>query len=94
MFLNPLLGAAVGASAGAVSGVLSDVGINDDFMKKLADSLKPNSSVLFVLIRSMTPDKVVDEIKGFGGTIIQTSLSHDDQDRLQTALNEATLAST
>ncbi len=84
----------MGASAGAVSGVLSDVGINDDFMKKLADSLKPNSSVLFVLIRSMTPDKVVDEIKGFGGTIIQTSLSHDDQDRLQTALNEATLAST
>lgn len=89
LFLNPLLGAAVGASAGAASGALTDVGINDDFMKKLADSLKPNSSVLFVLVRDMTPDKVVDEIKGFGGTIIQTSLSHDDQNKLQTALSEA-----
>lgn len=94
LFLNPLLGAAVGASAGAASGALTDVGINDDFMKKLADSLKPNSSVLFVLVRDMTPDKVVDEIKGFGGTIIQTSLSHEDQDKLQTALSEAAPATT
>lgn len=89
LFLNPMLGVAIGASAGAVSGALSDIGINDDFMKKLVDSLKPNTSVLFVLIRDMTPDKVVDEIKEFGGSIIQTSLSHDDQDKLQAALDEA-----
>ena len=89
LFLNPLLGAAVGASAGAVSGALSDVGIGDDFMKKLADGLKPNSSVLFVLVRKATPDKVVDEIKQFGGTVLQTSLSHDDEAKLQTALDEA-----
>lgn len=89
LFLNPALGIAVGASAGAVSGALSDVGINDDFMKKLAEGLKPNTSVLFVLIHDMTPDKVVDDIKGFGGTILQTSLSHDDQDKLQAALDEA-----
>lgn len=90
VFLNPLLGIAVGASAGAVSGALSDVGINDDFMKKIADSLKPNTSVLFVLVRDVTPDKVVDEIKGFGGTVLQTSLSHDDQEKLQAALDGAT----
>jgi uncharacterized membrane protein len=89
LFLNPLLGAAVGASAGAVSGALSDLGISDDFMKKLADSLQPNTSVLFVLVRKATPDKVVDEIKQYGGTVLQTSLSHDDEAKLQAALDEA-----
>jgi uncharacterized membrane protein len=89
LFLNPLLGAAVGASAGAVSGALSDLGISDDFMKKLADGMQPNTSVLFVLVRKATPDKVVEEIKQYGGTILQTSLSHEDEAKLQTALDEA-----
>ena len=89
LFLNPLLGAAVGASAGAVSGALTDLGIDDDFMKKLADGMKPNTSVLFVLVRKATPDKVVEEIKQYGGTVLQTSLSHEDQAKLQAALEDA-----
>jgi uncharacterized membrane protein len=89
LFLNPLLGAAVGASAGAVSGALTDVGIDDEFMKKLSEGLQPNTSVLFVLVRKATPDKVVDEIKQFGGTVLQTSLSHEDEAKLQAALDEA-----
>ena len=88
LFLNPLLGAAVGASAGAVSGALTDVGINDEFMKELAEGLQPNTSVLFVLVRKSTPGKVLDEIKGYGGTVLQTSLSHDDEDKLQAVLSE------
>lgn len=89
LFLNPLLGAAVGAAAGAVSGALSDVGIDDTFMKELASHLKNGSSVLFVLIRQMTPDKVVEEVKKYGGTVLKTSLSHEDEAKLQAALNEA-----
>ena len=89
LFLNPLLGAAVGASAGAVSGALSDIGIDDNFMKKLADGLRPNTSVLFVLVRKATPDKVVEEIKQYGGTVLQTSLTHEDESKLQSALDEA-----
>ena len=89
LFLNPLLGAAVGAAAGAVSGALSDVGIDDEFMKKLAEGLKPDTSVLFVLVRKATPDKVLEEIKQYGGTVLQTSLSHEDEEKLQAALSEA-----
>lgn len=89
LFLNPLLGAAVGASAGAASGALTDVGINDNFMKKLAEGLQPNTSVLFALIRKSTPDKVLAEIKQYGGTVLQTSLSHDDEAKLQAALDES-----
>lgn len=89
LFLNPLLGAAVGAGAGAISGALSDVGINDDFIKDLANTLKPGSSALFVLVRKVTPDKALDELRGTGGKIIQTSLTHDAEEKLQAALGAA-----
>ena len=87
LFLNPLLGAAVGAGAGALSGKLSDIGIDDTFMKDLAGTLQPSSSALFVLVRKATPDKVLEAIKGLGGKVLKTSLSHDDEAKLQAALN-------
>ncbi len=86
IFLNPLLGAAVGAAAGATAGALSDVGINDNFMKELGGTLKPGSSALFVLVRKATPDKVLDAVKGMGGTVLKTSLSHEDEAKLQAVL--------
>src|SRR5215475_15951737 len=86
IFLAPLFGFAIGAVAGAVSGALRDVGINDQFMKDLSDTLKPNTSALFVLVRKVTPDKVMQELKGTGGKILQTSLSHEETDRLQNVL--------
>ena len=89
LFVNPLFGLAVGAAAGALSGALSDVGIDDKFLKQLAQTLKPGTAALCVLVRRSTPDKVLEEIKGFGGTVIKTSLSHDDEVKLQAALSSA-----
>ena len=89
IFLNPLLGMAMGAAAGAVSGALRDVGIDDRFMKDLADGLPAKSSALFVLVRMSTPDRVLEEVKGMGGKILKTSLTHEDETKLQTALNAA-----
>ena len=89
IFLNPLLGMAVGATAGAVSGALTDVGIDDKFMKELAATLKPGSSVLFVLVRKATPDRVLEELAGTDGKILKSSLSHDNEAKLQAALSAA-----
>jgi len=89
IFLNPLLGMAVGATAGAVSGALTDVGVEDHFMKELGATLKPGSSALFVLVRKSTPDKVLEELAGTGGKVLKSSLSHDDETKLQAALNAA-----
>jgi uncharacterized membrane protein len=89
IFLNSLLGAAVGAAAGAASGALTDVGINDKFMKELAATMSPGSSALFVLVRKATPDKVLAELQGSGGKVLKTSLSHDDETKLQAALSAA-----
>jgi len=89
IFLNPLLGAAVGAGAGAASGALTDGGVNDKFMKELAEQMQPGSSVLFILFCRITLDKALEELRGTGGTVIQTSLSHDDEERLRQAIKGA-----
>ena len=63
------------------------MGVNDRFMKGLAtDDLKPGEAVLFVLVRKVTGDKVLEELKGVGGRVLQTSLDHTREDALRKAL--------
>jgi uncharacterized membrane protein len=90
LFLNPLIGVAVGAASGALAGHLSDYGIEDKFMKELSESLQPGNAALFVLIRKMTTDKVLDHLKGTGGTVLRTSLDHTNEQALRDALAAAT----
>jgi uncharacterized membrane protein len=89
LFLNPLFGMAVGAAWGAVSGKLRDVGIDDNFMKSMADAIKPGTAALCMLVHQMTPDKVIEDLQQFGGTVIKTNLSHEDEGKLRTALASA-----
>jgi uncharacterized membrane protein len=87
LFLSPLLGAAIGAAAGGATGAVSDVGVDDKFLKELGDKLTPGSAALIVLVRSSTPDKVVPRIAQYGGHVIQSSLSDEAEARLDTALS-------
>ena len=89
VFLNPLLGVALGAGAGALSGALTDFGIRDQFMKDLAAKVKSGDAVLFLLIKSMTTDKVLNEIKGAGGTVLKTSLDEKKEQHLRDTLENA-----
>jgi uncharacterized membrane protein len=87
LLLNPLLGVAAGAAGGAIGGALTDVGVNDKFMKGLAEAdIQPGEAILFVLVKKVTGDKVLDGIKGVGGRILQTSLDHTREERLREAL--------
>jgi uncharacterized membrane protein len=96
LFLNPLLGAAIGAGSGAISGALTDIGINDQFMKDLGATLTPGTSALFVLVRKSTPDKVLEGLKSFVGKakVLRTSLTKDKEDELRRAFEGASAAST
>lgn len=91
LFLNPLLGlvtgAAFGAGSGALAGKLADYGINDDFIRGIGETLKPNSSALFVLVRKAQPEKVLSEMSRFKGRIIRSSLSPEQEKQLQEALS-------
>ena len=90
LFLNPLLGAALGAGSGALSGKLSDIGINDQFMKDLGATLTEGTSALFVLVRKATPDKVLEALKPFAGKgrVLQSSLTKDKEDELRSFLGK------
>jgi uncharacterized membrane protein len=85
IFLNPLLGAAVGAGAGALSGAATDLGINDQFMKDLAEHFKPGCAAIFVLVKKSTPDKVLERLGEFKGKgkVLQTSLTKDEEEGLR-----------
>jgi uncharacterized membrane protein len=88
IFFAPLLGMAVGAASGAVAGKVSDVGVNDNFMKELGAKLEPGGAALIALGRTDAPDKVLDRVKGYGGHVIQTSLSTEEEERIRAALGE------
>lgn len=89
IFLMPLFGAALGAASGALGGALTDYGIDDKFMKDLAGSLQPGNAALFVLVKKVTGDKVLEAIRGTGGTVLKTSLDQSQEQKLRDALADA-----
>ncbi|MFH5926670.1 DUF1269 domain-containing protein [Roseomonas xinghualingensis] len=86
LFLNPLLGAAVGAGAGALSGYFTDIGIDDNFIKDAASALTPGQAALCVLVRKVTADKVIPAMSAFGGTVLRTNLSSEQEAKLREGL--------
>lgn len=89
LFLAPLLGAAAGAGVGALSGYLTDIGIDDKFMKDAAEALKPGQAALCVMVRKVTADKVLPAMAQFGGTVLRTNLTTEQETRLREALKAA-----
>ena len=86
IFLAPLLGMAVGAAAGGAAGALTDVGVDDKFLKDLGTNLKEGGAAVVVLVRQSTPDKVLPRISQYGGEVVQSSLDDETEARLQAAL--------
>jgi uncharacterized membrane protein len=88
IFLAPLLGMAMGAAAGGAMGAATDVGVNDNFMKELGVKLEPGAAAVFVLVRRMTADKLLERIE-HRGEVLTTSLSTDAEEQLRDALEKA-----
>lgn len=88
IFFVPFVGMAIGAATGAAAGALSDYGVDDDFMKRLGENLQPGQAAVIALVRNVTMDKILPQIK-IQGTIIQTSLDDATEQRLADALATA-----
>lgn len=87
LFMNPLLGLAVGAGAGALGGALSDYGINDAFMKDIAEVLQPGQAALFMMVRQHASDRVIERLGEKGGRIIRTNLDTTKEAALRDAFD-------
>jgi uncharacterized membrane protein len=83
IFWMPWLGLAIGAASGALAGGLTDTGVDDEFIKEVGETIEPGHSALFLLVSQSTPDKLEAELKNFDATVIQTSLSEEDDARLR-----------
>ena len=85
LFWAPWLGLAIGAASGALGGALADTGVDDKFIKEVGNTIEPGHSALFLMVESATTDKVLDAIQGTEAEVLQTSLSHEDEEKLKAA---------
>jgi uncharacterized membrane protein len=90
LFFIPFAGLAIGAGMGALFGHFGEKGIDKAFQQQVRDYLKPGTSALFMVIEQVTPDKAIDALSQYGGTVIRTSLSDEDTKKLQEALQPST----
>jgi len=86
LFFIPFAGWAMGAGLGALFGHMSQKGIDKAFQDQVREYLQPGTSALFIVIEHATPDKAVAALEQYGGTVIKTSLSEEDTQKLQDAL--------
>jgi len=88
LFLQPLTGLALGGLAGLVVGGVGDLGMDEQFKHEVGSLVQPGKSALMAVVRKATPDKVLEDLSKYGGTVLQTSLTHADEDELVKALGE------
>jgi uncharacterized membrane protein len=81
----PWLGLAIGAASGAIAGKLSDVGVDDKFIREAGENIESGHSALFLLVKNWTVYKVLDHLTKYDATVLQTSLSEEDEAKLKAA---------
>jgi uncharacterized membrane protein len=92
LFFIPVFGIAIGAGLGALMGKIAKSGIDRSFQDQVRGMLKPGTSALFLMVEKVTPDKAVEGLSKFGGTVLKTSLSREGESELQDALHGRTAA--
>jgi uncharacterized membrane protein len=87
LFFIPVLGLAIGAGLGALMGKFAKTSIDKAFQEQVRGMVQPGTSALFLMLEKVTPDKAVEGLSKYGGTVLKTSLSKDDEKELQDALH-------
>ncbi len=88
VFVPLFSGYGAGAAAGVAIAKAMDLDVDQKFVNEVAENLKPNTSALFVLGSNANRAAVVNALKPYKGTLIQTTLSSELEDQLKRALSE------
>jgi uncharacterized membrane protein len=89
LFFIPVFGMAIGAGLGALMGKVGKTGMDKEFQDQVRDMLQPGTSALFMVIEKVTPDKAIDALSQYGGTVLKSSLSKKAEEELQKELHGA-----
>jgi uncharacterized membrane protein len=85
-------GAAGGATLGGLTGAATasfdkdDFGLSEDFVDQVSEQIKPGNSAIFALAETDHPDQAANFFRGTGGTVLRTTLSPEQQARVQQVL--------
>jgi uncharacterized membrane protein len=88
-------GAAGGTALGAGLGVMDaeswkdEFGIPEDFVQQVSVLIQPGDSAIYAILRVGNPDIVADQFRGYGGTILRTTLSPDQQAKVEKVLSKS-----
>ena len=80
---GPILGVAAGAGIGAIINSFKDYGLDDDFVKEITESLKPESSALFLLVKEAKAEEFQGKFDQWEAHVITTSLPPDKEKALR-----------
>ncbi len=90
VFFVPVIGALFGAASGALAGKFADLQHVDDFVIEVGDNMPLGSSAILMLVRgpAADPERVLAELRHYGGKVIRTTLPDDAEARLRAALGQ------
>jgi uncharacterized membrane protein len=82
-------GGALGGATGAlaVDGWRGDYGLSEDFVRSVSFMIQPGDSAIFALLGTPNPVGLAEQFRGYGGEILQTTLTPEQTERLQKVLD-------
>jgi uncharacterized membrane protein len=83
-------GGAIGAGAGALdaSWWKDEFGIPEDFVTQVGGMVQPGDSAIYALLRTANPDVVADQFRGYGGTVLSTTLDRNQEAKVEKVLSD------
>lgn len=80
---GPIGGLAAGAALGGIAGKMKDYGIEDSFIKEITEGLRPDTSALFLMVKTDQGEKVLEELRPYKAFVASTTLPEEQERRLK-----------